>query len=74
MMNGGGDNMITMIGLSLLILISGIGFICSIAYIVIVSIQQEAGYSRELGSGMIWSITFLFVLGVSIFLLMCAPL
>ena len=73
-MNGGGDNMITMIGLSLLILISGIGFICSIAYIVIVSIQQEAGYSRELGSGMIWSITFLFVLGVSIFLLMCAPL
>ncbi|HHD0846102.1 hypothetical protein [Staphylococcus capitis] len=66
--------MITMIGLSLLILISGIGFICSIAYIVIVSIQQEAGYSRELGSGMIWSITFLFVLGVSIFLLMCAPL
>lgn len=73
-MNGGGDNMITMIGLSLLIFISGIGFICSIAYIVIVSIQQEAGYSRELGSGMIWSITFLFVLGVSIFLLMCAPL
>lgn len=66
--------MITMIGLSLLIFISGIGFICSIAYIVIVSIQQEAGYSRELGSGMIWSITFLFVLGVSIFLLMCAPL
>jgi len=66
--------MITMIGLSLLILISGIGFICSIAYIVIVSIQQEAGYSRELGSGMIWSITFLFVLGVSIFLLMCEPL